>query len=281
MKTFLSVILLVASTPLVSLADTNDVRVRARVNAGTRHNPNRPRRVESRARVRVEAGRRYNSSRPTRNTHHAERRYNTSRPHRSDTHIRARVDAGRRYDHSRARRDSVPAGRHYNPNRPHRNSVPAGRHYNPTRPHRDYYGSYRYHTPRNYRHRPYRRYYHSPYRTRYSHNIRYNYTRDYYRHLSYNNSSYIYINWILHPTSFHEGYVLIGNYPYFVYDGYQHRYSHYDYCSYELVDKFTHQVVMSFGSQACAYGYDECAYDRDSRNEMEYDNRYFCAERAY
>jgi len=166
-------------------------------------------------------------------------------------------------------------------NRPNRPSIPAGRHYNPTRPDRRYYGTRRYHAPRNYVSRPYRRYRHNPYTVRYNHRVTYRYSRNYYDHVRVSYPDYIYVNWLLYPSSRMDGYVVVNGYPYYVYDGLRHRYSYYDSCNYELVDKYTHQVVMNFGTQACAPAYDQCAYERDRLNDMEYENRYFCAENIY
>ena len=80
------------------------------------------------------------------------------------------------------------------------------------------------------------------------------------------------------PSTYSSGYFVYNNYPYYVYDGYQHRYSSIDTCDYQLVDKYTDQVISTYYSQTCNYGYDSCSMQRDNLNRNEYDNRYFCAE---
>ena len=57
-----------------------------------------------------------------------------------------------------------------------------------------------------------------------------------------------------------------------------YRYSHYDTCNYQLVDSYTNSVSLNYWNRTCAVGYDMCANERDLRNSVEYDNRYFCAE---
>jgi hypothetical protein len=145
------------------------------------------------------------------------------------------------------------------------------------RPRREYYGTRNYYRPHNYRYRNYNRYYHTPYRTRVSHRVRYT-PRAYYRHVNSSLRAAIYLNWILNPSVRSNGYVLYNNYPYFVHNGYRHRYSWNDTCNYQLFDKYTHQVVRSYWNNICAVGYNQCALDRDSRNERAWENRYECAE---
>lgn len=120
-----------------------------------------------------------------------------------------------------------------------------------------------------YRHRPHRHTY-SPSR-RYSRSA----YRSYVRSL---NPSYFYFNWVLYPTSRVNGYFVINGYPYYVYNGYQHRYSYNDYCDYQLVDSYTDSVYQYFDNQMCAVAYDRCAIERDRQNNYERDERFFCAE---
>jgi hypothetical protein len=49
-------------------------------------------------------------------------------------------------------------------------------------------------------------------------------------------------------------------------------------CNYQLVDKDTHNIVRKYNYQSCVSGYNRCALDRDRRNEMSWDNKFFCAE---
>lgn len=140
-----------------------------------------------------------------------------------------------------------------------------------------YYGTPRYHRPPNYRSIPYRRYYHNPIRRIVRHNI--NYTPiNYYRRLRNVAAGAFYVNWILRSSTRSNGYFVINNYPYFVHNGYRHRYSSVDTCNYQLFDKYTHQVVGTYWNQICSYGYNQCALDRDARNERAWSNRYECAE---
>ena len=139
------------------------------------------------------------------------------------------------------------------------------------------YGTRRYWRPHRYRPIPYRRYYHTPIRRHISHTLRYT-PRRYYSHLRSTFAAAIYLNWILHPSTRVNGHVVINNYPYYVYNGYRHRYSSYDTCNYQLFDKYTHDVVSSYFNQTCSTGYNQCAFDRDRRNEAEWENRYECAE---
>lgn len=135
------------------------------------------------------------------------------------------------------------------------------------------YGDYR----RNDSDRVYRSYRHRPDRTYRSHTRRYRNTRDYYRTV---NRSYIYRNnWIRVHVGFDNGYRYYDDYPFFIYNGYRHRYSHVDTCDYELVDSYTGRVERTFYSYTCSNGYDMCADRRDDLNDYEWSNRYFCAER--
>ncbi len=69
------------------------------------------------------------------------------------------------------------------------------------------------------------------------------------------------------------------NYPFFVYNGYRHRYSHLDVCNYDLVDGDTNSVYRSYSEYTCSVAYDLCADLRDSLNWSSTDYRYFCSER--
>lgn len=199
------------------------------------------------------------------------RNMDTRRPHSGDR----RVDPSRR---------TPPPRRHVDPrvNRDPRRrgvSVPAGRVRRPhARPDRRYYGSRDYHRPSRYSYRPYRSYRHAPVTRRYSTHRRYNTRYDYYNFLRRNYRSHIYLNWVLFPSSRMNGYYFVDNYPYYIYNGYRHRYSYEDVCNYQLVDKYTHQVVRSNYPMTCARGYDACAADRDAYNSSEREYRYFCAE---
>ena len=151
------------------------------------------------------------------------------------------------------------------------------RRYHP-RPSRNHYGSRNYHRPYRYVYRPYRGYRHAPIARRYRSHRRYNSRYDYYNYVRRNYRSHIYLNWVLFPSSRLNGYYYVDNYPYYVHNGYRHRYSYEDVCKYQLVDKYTHQVLRSNYPSLCARGYDACAYDRDSYNASVRENRYFCAE---
>src|SRR5690606_26552068 len=107
---------------------------------------------------------------------------------------------------------------------------------------------------------------------------RYLRTANYYSYLYAYNPNYIYFNWIFYPTSYTNGYRVIDNYPYYVYNGYQYRYSNYDNCNYQLIDKYTDTVVRNYYNQTCVQGYDSCSYERDRLNQNSYDFRYSCAE---
>lgn len=123
-----------------------------------------------------------------------------------------------------------------------------------------------------------------PYRNRvsvnqYRHiNRRYAYTNNYYGFLRTNHSNFIYRNWVLYPSARLDGFFLYNSYPYFVYNGYQHRYSGYDRCNYQLVDGYNNVSVQSYFNQFCNIGYNDCAITRDNLNSSSYSNRYYCAE---
>lgn len=102
-------------------------------------------------------------------------------------------------------------------------------------------------------------------------------THNYYNWVLRRHPRYVRTNWVMYPTLRSNGF-FYHNYPYFVFNGYQHRYSAFDYCNYELVDGFDDYVVESFGSRICSVGYDMCADARDDLNYYESSNRYYCAE---
>lgn len=140
---------------------------------------------------------------------------------------------------------------------------------------------------RNYRNNIYRnnrRFNQVPYRHRvnvnnYRHlNRRFRAPRSYFGFLRNNYSNFFHRNWILFPTARGNGFFLNNNYPYFVFNGYQHRYSAYDRCNYELVDGYSNLRVQPFFNQFCNIGYNQCAILRDNLNHAEFSNRYYCAE---
>ena len=132
--------------------------------------------------------------------------------------------------------------------------------------------------PANYRRRNYNPgYRHAPRVSRRAH-VRHYTPSIYYRNIYRDYRSAVYLNWIFYPSTRVNGYYYVGDYPYYVYNGYRHRYSHYDTCNYQLVDSYTNSVSLNYWNRTCAVGYDMCANERDLRNSVEYDNRYFCAE---
>jgi hypothetical protein len=123
-----------------------------------------------------------------------------------------------------------------------------------------------------------------PYRNRvtvnqYRHiNRRFARTNNYYNWLRINHSNFIQRNWFMYPTARLDGFFLNNNYPYFVFNGYQHRYSGYDRCNYQLVDGYNNVSVQSYFNQFCNVGYNGCAITRDNLNRSSFSNRYYCAE---
>lgn len=141
------------------------------------------------------------------------------------------------------------------------------------------YNTSNYHRPYGYTPVRYVTYYHSPYMNPYSSNVRYYRTFDWYSYVYRSYPNYIYANWIFWPTfGYNNGYYVLDNYPYYVYNGYRFRYSSFDYCNYQLVDQYSHQVVQTFWNQTCNQGFDICAYERDRLNSQMGEHRYFCAE---
>jgi hypothetical protein len=155
-----------------------------------------------------------------------------------------------------------------------------GRSDNPNyRPIRTHYGTRFYHRPFGYTPIRYVYYNHAPYRATYSHSVRYYRTSDWYNYVLRSYPNYLYAHWIFWPaTGYTNGYWTIDNYPYFVYNGYRYRYSSYDYCNYQLVDKYDHRVTQTHWNLLCKTGYDMCSLERDRLNAQMNDYRYFCSE---
>ena len=135
-----------------------------------------------------------------------------------------------------------------------------------------------------YRHRPnwnrtnyvYRRHTHRNHTGYRNHTVRYTSPRSYHYTIPY---QYIYWNtWLRYRVTWNDGYYW-NSYPYFVYNGYRHRYSHMDICNYELVDGYTNTVQRSYPGYSCNTGYDLCANLRDSLNWQTTGYRYFCSEK--
>lgn len=125
--------------------------------------------------------------------------------------------------------------------------------------------------------RTYRTYRHTPYRDHVRHNRRWYNTRDYHRTIR---PIYVYNNrWLRVRVTYNDGYWYGSDYPYFIYNGYRHRYSSFDTCNYELVDSYSDSVQRTFYFYSCSTGYDLCADLRDDLNYYENNYRYFCAER--
>jgi len=138
---------------------------------------------------------------------------------------------------------------------------------------------------RDFRHRPgwnnpgrrYTRHNHNPRRGRVRHARRFQRRFDYHRTIPYR---FVYNNrWIRFRVNFGNGYTTIDGYPYYVYNGYRHRYSHYDTCDYELVDGYNNSVERTFFGYTCAQSYDYCAQLRDDLNYGRGNYRFFCSER--
>lgn len=124
----------------------------------------------------------------------------------------------------------------------------------------------------------YNQYHHTTYNHNYVQTRRYLRTVNYYNHVVRYNRNYIRGNWIFYPQTYSNGYYVIDQYPYYVYNGYRHRYSMTDSCDYQLVDSYTNTVTQNFSGGSCARDYDSCARERDWQNNYEYSDRYFCAE---
>ena len=100
----------------------------------------------------------------------------------------------------------------------------------------------------------------------------------YYNQVNNTYRAALYMNWILYPATGVNGYTVVNNYPYYIYNGYRHRYSSFETCNYQLFDKNNHQVIQTFWNNNCANGYNFCANMRDNMNEQLWENRYECAE---
>ncbi len=128
---------------------------------------------------------------------------------------------------------------------------------------------------RNYR---YSRYDHIPYRGIPRGHYTYHHPRDFFRTVPYR---FIYWNnWLRWRVNYDNGYYWWNNYPWFVYNGFQHRYSDQDVCNYELVDGRSNQTLDTFYGQYCNVGYDRCSQARDNANYQVGEYRYFCSERV-
>jgi hypothetical protein len=136
----------------------------------------------------------------------------------------------------------------------------------------------------SYRHRPnwnrrnyvYRRHNHINHTGYRNHQRRYSSPRQYHYSVPY---QFIYWNtWLRYRVTWNDGFYW-NNYPFFVYNGYRHRYSHMDTCNYELVDGYTNNVQRSYPGYSCNTGYDLCANLRDSLNWQSTGYRYFCSEK--
>ncbi len=86
------------------------------------------------------------------------------------------------------------------------------------------------------------------------------------------------MNWVLSPSKRLNGYHYINNYPFYIHNGYRHRYSNVETCNYQLVDKNTHSVQGRYNNNLCSVGYNSCANERDNMNNQFQENKYFCAE---
>lgn len=135
-----------------------------------------------------------------------------------------------------------------------------------------------FNTRRDHARRDYRRYTHRPNRDYRNHNTRWSNSRDYFRAVD---RRYVYRNfWLRVVLNVFDGYHWHNQYPFYVYRGVAHRYSHFDNCNYELVDSYTDRTYDTFYNYSCATGYDLCADLRDELNDYEYGYRYFCSERS-
>ncbi len=107
---------------------------------------------------------------------------------------------------------------------------------------------------------------------------RFNNPSNYYRYVP---RQYVYVNWIYYPTSFDydDGYYVIDDYDYYVYQGYRHRYSDEDKCNYELVRVKDYKVMQQYYDISCKQAYDQCAVARDKLNgTSDAAQNYVCVE---
>ncbi len=152
--------------------------------------------------------------------------------------------------------------------------------------HYRHFGTYYYFRPYNYYHGLYPYYYsfHVPFV--YTGPFQYSWnTYEYYRFLKNNSFDHaIYMNWIFNSVENYDGNYAnnscqsLDNYPFWIYNGYAHRYSRNDRCNYQLIDKYSMTVVESYFGQMCNQGYDNCASLRDNLNGAENAYRFSCAE---
>lgn len=181
-------------------------------------------------------------------------------------------------DYRNPRRDDRrPDDRDYrNPRTPNRNPRRVDRDYRDVR--NDRYNRYHHRPNWNRPGTRYTRYTHRPNRDRINHSRRFYNRYDYHRTIPYR---YVYWDtWIRYRVSFGNGYVVIDGYPYYVYNGYRHRYSYYDTCDYDLVDGYSNTVEHTFYGYTCAQAYDLCSDLRDDLNYRRDGYRYFCSEKV-
>jgi hypothetical protein len=128
------------------------------------------------------------------------------------------------------------------------------------------------------RQRNFRRNTHIPYRRVQRHLRRYDRPYRYHRTVARN---HVFMSrWVRLLVSLHDGYHYYNDYPYFIYNGYRHRYSHLDYCNYELVDSDDYSVRNDYYAYTCNTGYDRCSERRDDLNDLYGYNRFFCSEKV-
>lgn len=92
--------------------------------------------------------------------------------------------------------------------------------------------------------------------------------------------SHIYRHWIFWavPGYYRPGYRYMDGYPWYIYNGYRHRYSPTETCTYDLIDTSNDTTVRNFGEMSCNLAYDQCARERDAANAGNSDERFTCAE---
>lgn len=100
----------------------------------------------------------------------------------------------------------------------------------------------------------------------------------YYSHLYVNARSCYYYDWIYCYTNRTNGYHLIDDYPFYVYNGSYHRYSNFDSCNYQLIDTYTRRVKKFYWGMTCRTSFDQCSFERDILNLREFSDRFSCAE---
>ncbi|MBS3768501.1 MAG: hypothetical protein KGY75_10340 [Candidatus Cloacimonetes bacterium] len=123
----------------------------------------------------------------------------------------------------------------------------------------------------------YKTYHHKPYNKTRIHKVHYPAPIKYHYTVS---PHFIYRGlWIRISVNHYNGFCFYNGYPYFVYNGYLHRYSSYDPGSYDLVDSYTNNVYATFYGSSIKQSYDRCAELRDLLNNKLGEYRYFCAEK--